>query len=71
MSQLQGELPPGIELVKADDFTEWFMDIKVIDENPLYQGEVYRLKFSFSGNYPIEVHYSNLLPLYARSPSLV
>lgn len=31
------------------------MDIRVIDSNPLYQGEVYRLKFTFSSSYPIEV----------------
>jgi ubiquitin-conjugating enzyme E2 W len=58
---LRTNLPPGIDLIKADDFQEWLMDIKVMDENPLYQGEVYRLKFMFSQNYPIEVH-----PFYTR-----
>jgi hypothetical protein len=29
------------------------MDIKVMDDNPLYKGEVYRLKFRFGNNYPI------------------
>ncbi|KAF2468043.1 UBC-like protein [Lindgomyces ingoldianus] len=54
LTKLHDHLPPGVELVKADDFTEWLMDIRVIDTNPLYQGEVYRLKFSFSPSYPIE-----------------
>lgn len=30
------------------------MDIRVLDDNPLYKGETYRLKFKFSNNYPIE-----------------
>ena len=49
------KLPPGITLVKADDFQTWLMDIQVIDSNPIYQGETYRLKFIFSPQYPIEV----------------
>jgi ubiquitin-conjugating enzyme E2 W len=50
------KLPPGITLIQADDFQTWLMDIQVIDSNPLYQGETYRLKFSFTPQYPIEVH---------------
>jgi ubiquitin-conjugating enzyme E2 W len=49
------KLPPGITLIKADDFQTWLMDIQVIDSNPIYQGETYRLKFTFSQQYPIEV----------------
>ena len=49
------KLPPGITLIQADDFQTWLMDIQVIDSNPIYQGETYRLKFSFSPQYPIEV----------------
>jgi ubiquitin-conjugating enzyme E2 W len=49
------KLPPGITLIQADDFQTWLMDIQVIDSNPLYQGETYRLKFSFTPQYPIEV----------------
>jgi len=30
------------------------MDIEVLDDNPIYKGEKYRLKFMFSNNYPIE-----------------
>lgn len=29
------------------------MDIKVLDDNPLYKDETYRLKFTFSSKYPI------------------
>ena len=31
------------------------MDIQVMDANPIYQGETYRLKFEFSSNYPIGI----------------
>ena len=31
--QLQDKLPPGITLVKADDFREWLMDIRVMDDS--------------------------------------
>ena len=55
MIKLQEKLPPGITLVKADDFQTWLMDIQVMDENPIYAGETYRLKFMFSQSYPIEV----------------
>lgn len=51
---MHDHLPPGVEMVKADEFTEWLMDIKVLDDNPLYRNEVYRLKFRFTNSYPIE-----------------
>ncbi|KLJ05866.1 ubiquitin-conjugating enzyme E2 W [Blastomyces silverae] len=52
---MQSSLPPGISLVKAEDLEEWQMDISVLDKsNPLYLNETYRLKFTFSKNYPIE-----------------
>ncbi|OMP87644.1 putative ubiquitin-conjugating enzyme E2 W, partial [Diplodia seriata] len=48
-------LPPGITLVEADNFETWFMDIRVMDENnPIYAGQTYRLKFKFPNSYPIE-----------------
>jgi hypothetical protein len=50
---MQSHLPPGISIAKSDDFEEWQMDIKVLDSNPLYQNEVYRLKFTFGSKYPI------------------
>jgi ubiquitin-conjugating enzyme E2 W len=50
---MQGQVPPGIELIKVDDFKEWLVDLRVLDQNPLYEGEVYRLKFTFGKNYPI------------------
>ncbi|KAF2099386.1 ubiquitin conjugating enzyme [Rhizodiscina lignyota] len=52
--KLQEHLPPGISLVQADNFETWLMDIKVLDDNPLYRGDTYRLKFHFSSSYPIE-----------------
>lgn len=51
---MHAHLPPGIDIVSTDDLKEWLMDIRVLDPNPLYQNEVYRLKFSFSKSYPIE-----------------
>ncbi|KAF1949455.1 UBC-like protein [Byssothecium circinans] len=54
LTKLQDKLPPGIALVKADDLQEWLLDIQVMDGNPIYAGETYRLKFMFSQSYPIE-----------------
>lgn len=59
--QIQQSLPPGIELVTATDFKEWQMDIRVLDTNPLYQDQTYRLRFRFSGNYPIGTPFTALL----------
>ncbi|KAH0033114.1 putative ubiquitin-conjugating enzyme E2 W, partial [Aureobasidium melanogenum] len=52
--KVQGQLAPGINLVSADNLKTWLMDIQVMDANPIYQGETYRLRFEFSSNYPIE-----------------
>lgn len=46
-------LPPGIELVDGDNLKLWFLDIRVLDKNPLYEGHIYRLKFCFPEAYPI------------------
>ncbi|UKZ77189.1 hypothetical protein TrVFT333_004908 [Trichoderma virens FT-333] len=46
-------LPPGIELVDGNDLKEWLFDIRVLDNNPLYNDKVYQLKFVFSESYPI------------------
>jgi ubiquitin-conjugating enzyme E2 W len=51
--QLQDHVPPGITIVKCDNLEEWQMDIKVLDQNPLYLDQTYRLKFTFSKKYPI------------------
>lgn len=53
-SQIKQQLPPGIELVDAPDFLEWKMDLRVLDTNPLYQNQTYRLRLRFNGKYPIE-----------------
>ncbi|PFH57668.1 hypothetical protein XA68_14712 [Ophiocordyceps unilateralis] len=50
----QHGLPPGIELVEGDNLKEWFLDIRVLDDNPLYRDKTYRLKFLFPDSYPIE-----------------
>ncbi|RMJ14184.1 hypothetical protein BHE90_007370 [Fusarium euwallaceae] len=49
-------LPPGIKLLDRDDSVagDWYLDIQVLDENPLYKGDTYRLKFHFPKMYPIE-----------------
>ncbi|KAL4868689.1 hypothetical protein BDV12DRAFT_197034 [Aspergillus spectabilis] len=52
--KMKEHLPPGISIVKAENLEEWQMDIKVLDDNPLYQNETYRLKFTFGSKYPIE-----------------
>ncbi|KAL3419010.1 ubiquitin conjugating enzyme [Phlyctema vagabunda] len=54
LNKIHGSLPPGITLVTAEGFEEWLLDIKVLDANPLYMNETYRLKFKFSPSYPIE-----------------
>ncbi|KAL1972807.1 hypothetical protein VTN31DRAFT_6349 [Thermomyces dupontii] len=54
LMKMQSSLPPGISIVKTDNFEEWLMDIRVLDYNPLYANETYRLKFTFSSKYPIE-----------------
>lgn len=56
---MQGHLPPGISFAKQENLEEWQMDIKVLDDNPLYRDQTYRLKFTFSSKYPI----GNLLSL--------
>jgi len=79
---MHDHLPPGVELVKADEFTEWLMDIKVLDDNPLYHNEVYRLKFRFPNSYPIGMpdltsllpnlqNMSNQPPLKTEAPEVV
>lgn len=53
---MHGHLPPGITVAKAgDSLEEWQMDLRVLDENPLYQNQTYRLKFTFTSKYPIGV----------------
>lgn len=50
---MQSAMPPGVSIVKAENLEEWQMDIQVMDSNPLYLNEIYRLKFTFSKGYPI------------------
>lgn len=37
----------------GNNLTEWLFDIKVLDANPLYDGQTYRLKIHFTETYPI------------------
>jgi ubiquitin-conjugating enzyme E2 W len=48
-------MPPGITLIERNDSVagDWFVDIQVLDENPLYKDQTYRLKFHFPKMYPI------------------
>lgn len=41
------------ELLDATDMSEIYLDIQVYD-NPLYEGQKFRLRFRFSKNYPME-----------------
>ena len=50
---MKDHTPPGITIVKSDSLEEWQMDIKVLDDNPLYKDQTYRLKFTFNNKYPI------------------
>lgn len=46
-------LPAGISLVSAESFDEWYLDIKVLDDNQLYLDKIFRLLFRFGDQYPI------------------
>jgi len=48
-------LPPGITFVSLinENVYEWLMDIRVLDDNPLYKDQFFRLQFSFPSAYPI------------------
>ena len=67
---LYTNLPPGIALASADGFDDWFMDISVLDSNPLYKNQTYRLKFKFDSDYPFS---ASILPPHpltiTKSPS--
>jgi ubiquitin-conjugating enzyme E2 W len=43
------------------------MDIRVLDDNPIYKDQVYRLQFSFSNSYPIG---TSSLPLRSSPAAL-
>ncbi|KAI1916148.1 hypothetical protein LOZ53_002425 [Ophidiomyces ophidiicola] len=67
--KMQSSLPPGITIVNADNFSEWQMDLQVLDSNPMYQNETYRLKFTFSKGYPIEAPEVVFINLPPTSPT--
>lgn len=53
MTKIKQELPAGISLVSAETFDEWFLDVQVLDNNPLYLDKTFRLLFKFGDQYPI------------------
>lgn len=53
---MKEHLPPGITIAKSENLEEWHMDLQVLDDNPLYQNETYRLKFTFGSKYPIGMY---------------
>ena len=63
--QLHRSVPPGVSIASTPDFTNWKMDIQVLDENPLYKGQTYRLNFKFSNAYPIGSSAANPMGLPA------
>ncbi|KAK9459151.1 ubiquitin-conjugating enzyme/RWD-like protein [Lipomyces oligophaga] len=44
----------GIKIVQSDDFKKWLIDLQVIEDNPIYNGKVFRLQFEFPSTYPID-----------------
>ncbi|KAJ5647078.1 hypothetical protein N7490_003450 [Penicillium lividum] len=54
LSKMQTHNAPGITIVKSDSLEVWEMDIKVLDDNPLYKDQTHRLRLHFSASYPIE-----------------
>lgn len=62
--KLKEGLPAGISLVSAESFDEWYVDIKVLDDNQLYLDKIFRLLFRFGDQYPIGMWLSGLLQPY-------
>lgn len=64
--KIKESLPAGITLVSADDLETWYLDVKVLDANPLYLDKTFRLLFKFGDQYPIGMHLykSTILPIF-------
>ncbi|KAK9478845.1 ubiquitin-conjugating enzyme/RWD-like protein [Lipomyces japonicus] len=54
LNDLQSNAPVGISIFQAEDFSLWLIDIRVMDDNPLYANKIFRLQFRFPKSYPIE-----------------
>lgn len=54
LNNLKQSPPPGISIHKADGLDQWLIDIVVLDNNPLYEDQTYRLEFTFSNSYPLD-----------------
>ncbi|KAF2863446.1 ubiquitin-conjugating enzyme [Piedraia hortae CBS 480.64] len=52
--KLQTSTAPGITLANAENLDEWLVDLRIPD-NPIYpSNEMFRLRLTFSPQYPIE-----------------
>lgn len=50
--------------MSAETFDEWYLDVQVLDNNPLYLDKTFRLLFKFGDQYPIGMmspHYPSFL----------
>ncbi|KAK7205884.1 ubiquitin-conjugating enzyme/RWD-like protein [Myxozyma melibiosi] len=54
LNDLKNNPAVGISVFQANDFRIWLIDIKVMDDNPIYAGKTFRLQFRFASSYPIE-----------------
>lgn len=59
-SKIKESLPAGIVLVSAEDLETWYLDIQVLDANPLYLDKTFRLSFKFGDQYPIGMNPYNI-----------
>jgi ubiquitin-protein ligase len=66
LAKIHESTAPGITFVKAENLYKWLMDIRVLDNNPLYTGKTFRLEFRFGQNYPIEPPEVVFLPAPVR-----
>ena len=59
--------------MSASDLNQWDLDVQVLDDNPIYNNQTFRIRLHFSDRYPIErpeVHFvqvSDPLPTKQRS----
>ncbi|KAK9470286.1 ubiquitin-conjugating enzyme/RWD-like protein [Dipodascopsis tothii] len=53
-ADLEKSMPAGITILEADNFEQWLLEVRVLDENPLYVGKTFLLRFKFLPSYPIE-----------------
>ncbi|KAL9092965.1 MAG: hypothetical protein Q9159_000589 [Coniocarpon cinnabarinum] len=69
LQKAQTGLPPGITLITAPDFTQWDLDLQVLDDNPIYNHGTFRLRFLFGDRYPIEAPEVFFLQIRDKDPA--